>query len=115
MSINEYYDKLRRLKYAKEYVEDINLLNDAYLHFNPDNAKQVITYISSKYENGINEIGDLSTKQYVLTGTYAELYATETDESIKDQLLYLIECVVGIASVKFRFESTLEDFLKNIK
>ncbi len=115
MTINEYYLKLKTLRLAQDIIKDIDILANAINNFNEEISKRVITYITTKYHSEIDELGALATQIYVINGSYKQLYKNTSAEDMINELGYLIECLVIIGCVKYRFENSYEELLEKLE
>ena len=52
--VEDYFNKIRHLRSAKGYLQDLLIIEDAVNDFNYDYATQVISYLSTKYCNDLN-------------------------------------------------------------
>ena len=115
MTLKEYYKKLSTLKLAKPFLDDIDLLQKACLDCASTKTQKIITYISNKYEDGINEIGKLFTNKTVVSDTYENMYSVKTCQDVLDDILYLIDCVIIISCVKVGFKNSIKELIESIK
>ena len=112
--INTYYNRLKHLRMAAPYVNDISLLQNAYSVIDKSYAIQLVSYISLKYEDDLQKIAFYVSARPITKGNMDELYVDYAQEDFYEDLDYLSKCVVVIALVRLRMVPSLESILEEI-
>ena len=112
--IQSYFNKFKHLRMAQGYVQDINSLLYLLNNYNHNKAINLVSQLTTKYEEGINIIGAYYNARYVVKGEINELYQDHTSEDMIDDIEYLIECIVIIAVINLRIETDVETVIQKL-
>lgn len=114
MVIENYYNTLQHLRMAKPYTDDIKKLNACLLKYRRKDAINLLSKLNLKYETPLNQISFYLSGRPIIKGEVNELYREYSDEQVVDDINYLIECIIIIASVKLRLCPDLDTILDEI-
>lgn len=112
--LDETWDTLKKLRNAKEYVQDIEYL----LWAEEQDEKSMLSsidYITTKYRIWIDEIGSLHNPAIHVTTSqeeYEDAYHVIMLEDCIAQCEYLIECIIIGASVRVGMYATVVQALR---
>ena len=109
--VEDYFNKIRHLRSAKGYLQDLLIIQDAVNDFNYDYATQVISYLSTKYCKDLNSIGKMLTGVVVLNSYEIE---PKSAEDLLDDLYYLYDCIIVMSAVHTGIEDTLRSAIIKI-
>lgn len=109
--IQQYYDKIIHLRSARNFVNDIFLINDALINYSEEYAYSVINYLSVKYEKDINKLGRLMTGVMVFDRVD---YPEKDEDDLLFDLMYLRDAIIIFAAVYTGLESTLHSAVVRI-
>lgn len=112
--INTYYNRLKHLRIAQPYVNDISMLQRAYSIADKTSAISLVSYISVKYEDDLQKIAFYISARPVARGNLDELYIDYTPDDFYEDLDYLSKCIVVIALVRLKMVPSLESILEEI-
>jgi len=112
--INTYYQRLKHLRMAQPYINDINLLRNAYTYSDKYSAISVVSFISVKYESELQKIAFYVSSRPITRGNIYELYNDYTMEDYFDDIDYLTKCIIIIAIVRLRIKPSLESALEEL-
>lgn len=110
--IEDYLNKIKHLRIAKDYLQDLLIIEDTINDFDYDYATQVISYLSIKYRKDLNTIGRMLTGIMVLN--QSEL-GPKTGDDLVDDLLYLYDCIIILGAVHCGLEDTVKSATLKIK
>lgn len=109
--ILEYFNKIKHLRVANSFLNDINLINYTLLHFTYSEAQETISYVAIKYKNDLNTIGRMLTGVMVLNNVEV---GEKTEDDLADDLLYIRDCIIVFAAVHCGIENTIRSAVVKI-
>ena len=110
----DYYNKIKHLRIAQGLVKDIDSLQYLLYAFNRKQAIHTVSHITLKYRSDLDKIGIYLSGRMITTGNQYELYHNYSDESLIDDINYLIDCLIVIGSVKYGGIKSLEEAINKI-
>lgn len=114
--IEKYYNLIKNLKVCAPFISDINKCNYILDHFDTSSAIDLISTITLKYEADINNIAKLKGAKQVVKSTniMSTLYSTKTNEDVYEDVEYIRDCVIIIATCVCGICPDLTTFIKEI-
>lgn len=112
--IEQYFNQIKHLRIAQKYVKDIENLLYLIDNYNHQQAINLVSQLTTKYEQGINKIGVYFNARTVIKGEVNELYKDYSSDDMLDDIDYLITCIVIIAVVKLGFEPDIESVINKL-
>jgi len=115
--IQNYYNALKALKTAQDDIQTIKYLEHAYEHYERYLSVNALSRVLTTYKKEIDRIGQLTGVGNVETSEDIEpieMYDQDeiSDEKIKNDILYAIDCLIIIFAVKNYMAPTIEDAVK---
>ena len=112
--LNFYYNRICHLRIAQPIIKDINLLNSLLNNFSRKKAITTISNIVLKYQTYLDSIAIHLSGRPVVTGETNSLYNDITNDSLINDINYLVDCLVIIGAVKYGVVKSIEDAIENI-
>lgn len=109
--ILDYFNKIKHLRVAQSYLNDIAIINYTLLNFSYASAHETINYIANRYKNDLNTIGRMLTGVMVFNENEI---APKTEEDLYDDLLYVRDCVIISGAVHCGVENTIHSAIVKI-
>lgn len=114
MILEKYFNRIRHLRMAKPYLDDINKLFNLLDNYNHRQAIVTVSKLTTKYEDGINKIGFLMSGRPVVKGQINTLYAEHTEDDMVADIEYIIDCIIIIAAVRFGVVKSYETAINEL-
>ena len=113
--ITESYNHLRHLKIARPYFQDIKKIDDALINFSQEYAQQVASEIVFKYKRELQQISEAYNQHEVKVGKAEDVYKDYKPKDYIENLNYLRNCVIVIASVRLGFEKDIPTYINKLE
>jgi len=111
--IENYYNSIKHFRGSLHYLKEIEEIEDAIIFYEQETAQNVIMFYADKYKTYLNKIGKLLTDVYVYKDI--TIYNTKTDEDLINDLHYLIDSIIIIATVNLGLEKSLNEIIVKLK
>ncbi len=109
--VETYFNKIKHLRVAESYLNDISLINYTLNNFTEVNAEQTISYCATKYKNDLNLIGRMLTGVMVFNNNEI---GPKTEEDLFNDLLYIRDCIIIFGAVHCGIENTIHSAVVKI-
>ena len=110
--ILEYYNKILHLRGAKNFLNDIILINDVLINYTEEYAYSAVNYLATKYQKDIDKLGRLMTGIMVFDRAN---YPEKDEDDLMFDLMYLRDAIIVFAAVHVGLEKTLHTAVVKIQ
>lgn len=112
--IEFYYNRIKHLRIAQPIIKDIDKLKNLMNNLNYNLAINVISSLTTKYEDDLQKIGIYLSGRPIIKGEKHILYSDYTSDDIIDDIEYLIMCLTIIGAVRYGVEKTIENAINKV-